>query len=244
MPVSQRTREWLQWMLTTSVPLLRLNAEDLPTGAASGTFVDYRSRRFLLSVQHAINRGANGWVIFLGNEAGRGSAVFRLRDFNYVGEMTLGSGHIHHIDFCYTEIPSDLVSIYQNATPRGTADERPRHVFLTDLSNVPDPAQVYAFAGAVKSELHGATALVSDMTVFPGLRYLRSEAEFHVFQLPVPHPGHEEFKGCSGAPIVDQNQNLVALLCDGDKSANTIRGISLARYRFAFDFVLSLASDA
>lgn len=225
-------------MLATSVPLFRLDADDLPTNHASGTFIDYRGRRFLLSVQHAIRRGDRGWAIFLGNEAGDGAAVFRLHDLAYVAEKIQGSGHTNHIDLCFTEVPTDLVSTYQNTTPRGTTDERPRHIFVTDLSNAPDPNGVFAFAGQVNSELHGNAAFVSDMTVFPGLKYLRTEAEYHVFQLPVPHPGHKEFKGCSGAPIVDMKRSVVAVVCDGDVSTNTVRGVSLARYKFAFDFML------
>lgn len=85
--LDQRQRKWLEWMLTTSIPLVHLDAADLPIGAASGCFIDYRGRRFLLSVQHAIERGASGWVVRLGNNRGDGSTVFALRDFNYVGEI-------------------------------------------------------------------------------------------------------------------------------------------------------------
>jgi hypothetical protein len=127
---------------------------------------------------------------------------------------------------------------------RGTTDERPRHVFATNLSDGPDPTQIYAFAGQIKPELHGSMAFVTDMIVCPGLRYLRSEGEFHIFQLPVEHPGHQEFKGCSGAPIVDVNKTLVAIVCDGDTSTNTIRGVSVARYKFAFDFVVGPTNGA
>lgn len=239
--LDQRQRKWLEWMLTTSIPLVHLDAADLPIGAASGCFIDYRGRRFLLSVQHAIERGASGWVVHLGNNRGDGSTVFALRDFNYVGEIIRGSGSLRPIDFCYTEVPHDLVSTYRHATPRATMDERPRHVFATDLTDVPSAAQIYAFAGQTKAELHGSTALVGDMIVWPGLRYLHSEGEFHIFQLPVKHPGHQEFKGCSGAPIVDVNRTLVAIVCGGDTATNTIRGISVARYKFALDFVVGPA---
>ena len=242
--MNQDVRDWLEWMPTTSVPLFHLNGDDLPTGSASGTFIDYHGRRLLLSVQHAVNRGANGWVVLLGNERERGASVFPLRDFNYVAEMTRGSERIHHIDFCYVEVPNDLTSIFQHASPRGSVDERPRHVFVTELASSPDPNQVFAFAGQVKTEMHGTTAVVGDMVVFPGLRYVRTEQEFHVFQLPVPHPGHDEFKGCSGAPIVDMNRTVVAVLCNGDAATNTVRGVSLARYRFAFDFILGLTNGA
>ena len=177
------------------------------------------------------------WSIDLRDNPTGGTEVFFLGNFNYVGEMTRGSGVIRDIDFCYTEVPNDLVSTYRNGTPRGITDERARHVFRIDFISTPDPKEIFAFSGQIKPEMHADLALVTEMNVYPGLRYLRTESEFHVFELPVPHLGHDNFKGCSGAPIVDRTKTVVALVCDGDQSTNTIRGVSLARYKFAFDFV-------
>lgn len=237
MQISQRSREWLEWVLITSVPLRRLNEAEVPIGIASGCLIDYAERRFLISVQHAVDRGSEGWVIDLGYEPGKGTAIYRPRSFNYVAEMVRGSGVLREIDFCYTEVPTDVVSMYQNATPHGVSDERPRHFFQTNLTATPDPKGIFAFSGQVKPELHGSTAITTEMNVYPELRFLRTEGEFHVFKLPVPHPGHEQFKGCSGAPIVDMQQEVVALVCSGDPTTNTIKGVSLARYKFAFDFL-------
>jgi hypothetical protein len=131
-----------------------------------------------------------------------------------------------------------------NMTPRGIFDEHPRHVFKSDLATKPDEKDIFAFAGQIKPEMHGKTALVMEMAVYPGLRFLRSENEFHVFELPVPHPGHGYFRGCSGAPIVDRNKRVVALVCNGDLATNTIRGVSIARYRFAFEFICRQARDS
>lgn len=237
-------QEWLQWVQVTSVPLRRLDVGDIPVGIASACLIDYQGRRFLLSVQHAVDMGAKDWIIDLGYDPSKGTEFYRPRSFNYVMEMTRGTGVIREIDFCYTEVPNDLISIYQHVTPRGISDERPRHVFETELTATPDPEQIFAFAGEVKPEYHGPSTVVTEMHVFPGLRYLRTEGEFHVFQLPVPHPGHQQFRGCSGAPIVDMNKSVVALVCDGDIPTNTIRGVSLARYKFAVDFICGHESRA
>ena len=53
----------------------------------------------------------------------------------------------------------------------------------------------------------------------------------HYFSLKGKHPGHEEFEGCSGAPILDGDGNVVALVCGGNTYSNTIRGISLSRMK-------------
>jgi hypothetical protein len=247
MRLSKCSREWLEWVLVTSVPLRCLDAADTPVGIASGCLIDYTSRRFLLSVKHAVDRASTDWVIDLGYEHGKGTSIYRLRSFNYVAETVKGSGVIRDIDFCFTEVPNDLVSIYQNATSRGISDECPRHVFQTDLSATPDDKQIFAFAGQVKPEIHKmhvASAIAVEMNVYPGLRFIRTEGEFHIFKLPVSHPGHDHFKGCSGAPIVDMNKQVVALVCDGDPATNTIRSVSTSRYKFAIDFICRSTNGA
>jgi hypothetical protein len=126
MVVTASTQEWLEWVLVTSIPLRRLNLPDVPIEFASACLVDYRGRRFLLSVQHAVDMGSKDWIVDLGYESGKGTAFYRPYSFNYV---IRGSGSIRGIDFCYTEVPSDLISTYQHMTPRGILDERVRDVF-------------------------------------------------------------------------------------------------------------------
>lgn len=195
--MDERAQEWLQWVMITSIPLRRVNTEGLPIGLASGCLVDYGGKRFLLSVQHAVDRRSNDWVIELGYDRKKGTQVYRPSAFNYVGELKLGSQAIRDIDFCYTEVPADLVSTYQNITPiGGVTYERERHVFSTDLTIAPDPSQVYGFSGQVLPA-RAEDALLIEMHVYPGLRYSRTEAEYHIFRLPIDHPGHEQFVGCS-----------------------------------------------
>jgi len=235
---SEELNNWLQWVLITSVPLRRLDEADLPVGIASGCLIDYCGKRFLLSVQHAVKPTSSSWAVEVRYDRTKGTEVYRPNHFNYMGEMKLGSASIRHIDFCYTEVPVDFVSHYQHVVPSGDIlAERIRHVFATGLNDTPSADEVYAFSGQVFPERIEDTALCTEMRVYPGLRYISQDDEYYVFKLPVNHPGHDHFKGCSGAPIVDNNRNVVALVCDGDETDNTIRGVSLSRYRIAFDIL-------
>lgn len=242
--LSERSQAWINWVLITSIPLRQFDAAENPVGMASGCLIDYAGRRFLLSVQHAVKRESVGWVIDLGYEPGRGTAIYRPHSFKYVAEMIKGSGVIRDVDFCFTEVAPDLVSTYAHRTLQSVSDVRPRHIFNTDLLGVPDANQIFGFAGEVKAELHGPSAVATEMTVYPGLRFVRTEDGFHTFQLPVPHPGHEFFKGCSGAPIVDMNRQVVALVCNGEIDSNAIRGVSVSRFKFAIDFFCKGVSGA
>ena len=207
----------------------------LPIGIASGCLIDYQNTRIILSVFHATKKDGN-WAIEVKYEPNKGTQIYRPGGFNYLGEMTLGSSKINEVDFSYREVSLDLISYYQEIKPSGQiSSERAREVFTPDFTINPNIDEIYGFAGQVMPEMHGETALVTEMCVYPGLKYIATEGKYHVFELPVPHPGHEHFKGCSGAPIIDTKGNVVALVRHGDIDRNVIFGISLNKYKIVLD---------
>lgn len=231
-------QKWLDWILITSIPLRKIGPNDVPIGNASGCLVNYRGRRFILTASHAVKLGSSDWVIELGYDEKRGIEIFRPACFLYLGEMT----EIADVDFCYAEVPTDIESTFQYLTPLGPKSEkRSRHVFDFTTVKEPDTNEMYGFSGQVHPERHGTHAMVTEMAVYPGLRYNKSNGPFYEFKLPVPHPGHDFFEGCSGAPIVDTEGRLVALVSHGAPESknvipNVIHGIALSRYKFALDF--------
>ncbi len=236
--VSPRTRAWLEWVALTSIPVRHLDQNDLPIGSASGCLLDYKGRRFLLSAAHAISMRSTGWVMEMESNS-RGTEFFRIPRMNYVGEIVRGKGRMREIDLCYIEVPPNLGSIFRLHTPMVVGPPQPRHVFETDLSSIPTHDQLFGFSGHVRLERHGDVGLAGELAVYPGLSFLRSEDDFHVFKLPVPHPGHEHFQGCSGAPIVNAKRELVGIVSGGDADDDTIRGVSLTRYKYVLDFLCS-----
>lgn len=209
-------------MLVTSVPLRHLDETGNPIGIASGCLAVSNGRKFLLSVRHAVRPDSKGWAIELDYDRRRhGTEMYWPKTFLYMAEI--------YIDFCFAEVVADLQPIYANRTPYSTSDVRPRHIFQIEDFAEPTQAGVFAFSGQVKPERHGTEAMATEMNVYPGLRFLRSEGPNHVFQLPVEHPGHESFKGCSGAPIVDMDRRVVALVSSGDKDAGTVTGVAISR---------------
>ena len=229
--------KWLEWVPITSIPLKRLGPDKSPIEFASGCLVNYHDRRFILTVAHAVKLGSSDWVIELGNDEEKGAEFYRPTRFLYPGEMKPGTGEITDADYTYAEVPTNLESTFQLLTPFGPMSEkRCRHVF--DLATVgePDANELYAFSGEIHPEMHASVGLVTEPAVYPGLRYIKSDGPFYQFRLPVPHPGHDSFRGCSGAPIVDTNGRLVALVSSGNIPENVVYGIALSRYRFALDF--------
>jgi len=228
-------QEWLNRILLSSIPLRKVDSQMLPVGIASGCLIDYLGTRIVLSVFHATKRDGN-WAVEVKYEPGKGTQLYCPGGFHHLGLMKLGSAKIGEVDFSYREVSSDLISYYQEITPSGRViSEKEREVFQPDFYVQPDANEIYGFAGQVMPEMHGTTALVTEMRVYPGLKFVGTEDSYHVFELPVPHPGHEHFQGCSGAPIIDTKGNIVALVCHGDIDRNAILGISLSKYKVVLD---------
>jgi hypothetical protein len=73
--------------------------------------------------------------------------------------------------------------------------------------------------------------------VYDGLTFLRTEDDYHYFKLPFAHPGHEHFRGCSGAPIMGSSGHLAALVCGGCEECSEVWGISVRAYKTPIDLL-------
>ena len=135
------------------------------------------------------------------------------------------------LDFAICDISHNQdVPLLQDLDQNGTGKvikEQKRVIYTEkDLCN-PQKGIEYGFAGTTlsKVENHPAITIGSGVVrVVSGLSYIGDSDGFHQFRLPVKHPGHQVFEGCSGAPIIDQDGHIVAFVCGGDKDKSTIRG--------------------
>jgi hypothetical protein len=232
-------RDWRQWVLVTSIPLVRLGENNTVLSVGSGTLIDHAGARFLLAVEHVVKRNVAGWAIVVQQDGNGQLEYYRPNYFTYVGEVRMSSGQVRLLDLCAAQVSPELNTWYEYRTPRGLFEKLPHFVFQASSIAAPDPGQIYGFSGRIRTERHGEDAFVSDMVVYPGLSYSHSEQEVHHFKLPVPHPGHDAFQGCSGSPIVDFNRKVVALVIGGDEQANTVQGVSIHRALPNLEFLAS-----
>lgn len=235
MAITGEQRTWLNFLQLTSVPLRRIAAEGLPDSVASGCIVCHEGKKFVLSVSHATGDGS-GWAAEVKfDSASRQTELYRFGETNFLAQASVDSDHVEDVDFSYSEVPSDFDSWFQIVDPNGDIQFETRRPEFLFERHEPDAAEMYGFSGQVRTQIHGSDQLVSEMVTYPGLRYDRTENGYHIFRLPVKHPGHDAFRGCSGAPIVDTNGRLVALVCSGDETDDTIRGVSLRKFGVALD---------
>ncbi len=218
---------WLNFVKLTSVPLRHIADSGLPDSVASGCIVEHQGRKFVLSVSHATVMGGN-WAAEVRYEPGKGTQLYRFGATYFLSEHSLSNGSGKEVDFSYSEVHLDFDSWFQELSRSGSILNEEERVGFKLERIQPDPNEVFAFAGQVRTEIHMPDAVVSDMVVYPGLKFERSEGGDHIFRLPVPHPGHEAFKGCSGAPVVDTQRRVVGLVSRGCEKENTITATSLS----------------
>lgn len=75
-------------MILTSVLLRKLDTKRLPIGIAYSCLIDYREKRFILSVQHAVKSTSQDWAIELKHDEEKGTEVYQPNYFNYAAEIS------------------------------------------------------------------------------------------------------------------------------------------------------------
>ncbi len=234
-------RLWL-----SSVQLVRLDEQRLPSGIASGCLIDYFGKRLLLTVSHATEDQGN-WAIQKKCVPGKGTCNYQLGAMNFLAKATLSNPKLENVDFSYVEVPSDFVAYRQEieACENSVKSETLINVHSPGLQDEPEKDQEFGFCGIVMPTLerhYGQIYFGGELRVYDSLKFLRTENDYHFFKLPFSHPGHEHFKGCSGAPILDKSGSLVALVCGGSEDSNEVWGISVKTYKTPIDILVGKIS--
>lgn len=228
--------EKMLWL--SSVPLISINNEREPIGMASGCFLRYKTKKILLSVQHATGNG-EAWGIQQQFIPNRGTEIYSLGAMHFLKEINIHTLDSRDVDFSYVKIPEYTLAKRQNINPdtHEVNEEFEISTFHSTLEDEPSVEMKYGFCGLVQPSREGYL-LHAQPRIYTELTYLRTENNYCYFRLPFEHPGHEHFQGCSGAPIIGLDGNVIALVCGGNIETNELYGISLKAYRSVIDILI------
>jgi len=222
----------------SSVQLNQLDAQGMPVGFASGAMINYSNKHLLLTVSHATGNNKN-WAIQLKYVPGNGTLHHQLGTMNFLVEVTLDKPKFNDIDFSYVDIPESIIAYRQEIEfPNKIKSELPISTHQTNLTDIPCIEENYGFCGMILptyEEHFGQKCVGGELRTYQGLKYLRTEDDYHIFKLPFDHPGSKFFEGCSGAPIINEAGCIVGLLCESCIETNEIYAISLSKYKIVID---------
>jgi hypothetical protein len=222
----------------------KLDNRMLPTGMASGCIIQFQNEIWLLSVFHAVGEDNWGIEIEFNKEKKNMLMLYPLSGFSFLKSINIKTLKIDDVDFAFRKLTekeqSYLPLKFQEISLDGKINNSvDKHIVETNLNVKPTDNHIYGFAGLVQGkymENEGQITLQQSYTIETDLIY-NSELDngIYVFTLNKTHPGHEYYQGCSGAPIIDKEGNIVSLLIGGDIEKNEIYGINLNTYKIAIE---------
>jgi len=221
-----------------------------PDEIASGCLINYLNKTFILTVAHAVSTG--GWGLKLEVTPELEQKYFRtqytLMKHGEINEYAIQSGSIdpddlllfpEEVDFAFAELPNtfevfdqylvqenDFIKIYS----------RPKHIFNTDLQKIPEKGKIHSFFGEIKGTInYEKKQIITVPKIESDIEYSCSDGDYHYFDLPSNINDASDYQGCSGAPIFDENCDLVSLVVGGSIGTKRLWGINLSKYKFGID---------
>ena len=226
----------------SSTPIVREANAEFPTKCGTGCLIDYHGHRIFLTAAH-VTSDSRPWFIQLAYlTEKKGTITYSLGAMNYLAKGRLGEGTLDDVDLSYVEVPGSILPFRQEIEVGSTTviNEAPITIHTPTFQETPRVGEEYGFCGLVLPEREnhfGVSYLGGELRVYSGLSFLRTQGDFHVFSLPFKHPGHEHFKGCSGAPVIGTDGSVVGLVCSGDEEKDEIWAISLAHFKTPIDIL-------
>lgn len=241
---------WLHQLAISSVPLQQLDTNLLPQRFASGCLCEYKGLRFLLTAGHAMLKQGD-WAVAVRYVPDYGTELYRLGNMTMLERLRLGMPMLD-VDFAFTAVPQDLCPMWEAFDPNTLklTNQEPRTVHRLNFEGIPKRGCWYGFCGHTKHVFEDHSwlgfkqpVLDAQAAIVSAIEYVSTEDDMHVFKIAGGHPGHNVFYGCSGAPIIDGQGNVVALVSGGDVERGIVRGVSLHQYRSALDVEVLLEAE-
>ncbi len=220
--------------ILSSNPLRQMGEDGMPTNYASGVIINYRNKKVLLSVFHATKDFTN-WTLEIKSDFKTGTLLKKLGLMGSAVEFSTDNSDINRIDFSFTTLPDNIKTYHQLVdNDLNQIYEHERIIVDINFELKPSIDRQYSFFGQTEIKTNGKYIIpVSKLTL--DMKFIYEDKQFYHFKLPFKHPGHTYFKGTSGAPILDNEGNLVSLVCKGDIDTDIIYGLKLNKYKSLID---------
>lgn len=225
--------DWIAKIILSSIPLRQLDEKRMPINFASGCLIDYHGKRIVLTVAHATGNEGN-WGIEV-KATNVGTQVYQIGAMMFLTVGNIDNDKIKEVDFSYASVPNDLQPIFHELNEKGQiVNQLPRDILQINFDIEPSTKKKYGFFGQSNFSREN-WYMFSQSKLVLDLKFVGVEDDYYKFKLPSKHPGHDYFRGISGAPIIDTDGNVIALVCSGDVDEDIIYGISLKKYKAGLD---------
>ncbi|MBI2285166.1 MAG: hypothetical protein HYU71_15750 [Bacteroidetes bacterium] len=210
-----------------------------PEGFGSGFVMEHRERFFLVSVRHVTDDPNLATFLETNLPSENVSTPIQpLGGFCYFDLFTVG--HTSEIkefedllkngkklDITFAEIKGNIELIQPEIDFTSFKIEAGYKMILDSRDTaLPHQNKTYAFFGKIKHDYDGIY-LKMEHAFKHGLKFHRTDKHFHIFLAREIIRDENEYKGCSGAPIIDSDGLLVAVACLVRVPSKMVYGFSI-----------------
>ena len=110
--------------------------------------------------------------------------------------------------------------------------DEPKLILQSDLTAKPSVDAEYGFWGCTRQS-YDTYYLRSVPKLETGMRFEEQRGDLLFFKTQSPYKTYKDYVGCSGAPILDRDGQLVSLVVEGDKKKTGILGVALHTWPYA-----------
>jgi hypothetical protein len=225
-----------------------------PKGLGTGCFIKFEKFKALFTVAHVTDVEAAACLTLGIAPPARGYPLYSVGAMSYLAkfDITVFEQQLEllqakpdraeeidfgQIDLSFAMVPDALEVLqqavnFENRTIKIKAGKK----ITLDHSSIGEPltGTEYAFFGRIKPLFVRRTpkgdAFETKEMFYDRLKFTRKIGHYYEFEMPSLITDHADFKGTSGAPIMDAKGIVVSLVTHGYEGANKIYGIALSDF--------------
>jgi hypothetical protein len=219
-----------------------------PLQFGSGFVAGYRDRLIVISADHVTRlKGKDVYTLIetgLPSENGQtlfyniGGLVFfdafavdKVKTME-AAQLALYGGE--PLDVTFTSMGKDIKLIQKGFTYLGEEIDEGSKVFpVLEHATIPREDGEFGFCGFIHNQVFGEEIIKSEITFQLGLEYKGTYSGYHLFNTPEVIKDKHEFEGTSGAPIFNQEGQLVGLVCNVLENSKSV-------FAFPIDYCMQL----
>lgn len=249
----------LDLMVQESIELLVVKGENLePISCGTGCIVKYRDKRFVLTVAHVTDFDNSSTCIVLNKKPVDGQApLYCVGALNYFDEYTISDKKLEEIralddllsdfketiDVSFCEL-KEVIEIIQPEINFGFHKVEKSFKIYIDLENdvsTPTKEKYFGFCGNIRHN-PTETKLTRTITLKHDIKYHRTNGRYHMFLAPEVITDADDYRGCSGAPILDNEGKLVGLAASVKSNTKIILGVTVEEVKRLLDYHIDISN--
>jgi hypothetical protein len=257
MPPPISKKEIINLIVKSSLHLIMLRPSDKePMNFGSGCIVLYKARYFLLSVAHVTNINDLATCIETNLQTvGLNIPLYSVGAMCYFDQYEfpkntnpdeiktfedLKVDFDETLDISFCEIKEQITLLQQEWDFGVFKIESGEKIPLNlELAGNPEKGKSFGFCGKVKHGIEGIQ-LKSQPILQLDLEYQGTIGRFHYFTLPGLIKDEDDYSGCSGSPIIDENGKLIALTASVTRGTKLVFGFSIEECKKLLDLAINV----